>query len=871
MTTPYLFQRLKAAVSYHEQGDFTQAERIYQEIIAEDERCADAWNLLGAIYLQQGEPMRAFTLIQNALTLNNQVPSFLNNYGAALQAMNRFSEAEDAYRQAIKLAPFDVDARKNSAALLRLQGKLKEAKEELVLGLRFCPEHPVLKMEYAQTLTDMRCYADALRVYDALLEQNPEHSHLLFLRAMVLWYLDRADEALSILQYCREQTPDNVLVLHALSQVYYALNDYDTALNMATQAVLQAPSFPEAWSAQGHAYYALNHLAEARRCYEQALEINPSLLDAMASLTAILWETHAFDEGLLYCDRALQMVPGSVVFMKYKGLILQAKGELKTAEEVFRRALRYRPEWIEVKAHLITTRYQQALTRKADRNFDDLIQHLPSFQDLYMIHDIQKIASRTSQLEAMILVDDEDQSHQGKYEQIKQLLTLPILVSSSEEIEQLRQQLHHQLDRLLTDTSLRVACDDLFGQTTAALAYYGENELHLQKKIAQLHQQICPELLWTASHCQEKVAAKEQLKIGICSARFYASSVGRLYTGLLEHLPKASFEVILFSLPGKVDSYLQQQIDSVADRVIRLPKQLEMVRERIARERLDILFYPDIGVDALGYYLAFARLAPVQCTSFAHPLTSGLDTIDHFISSKWLEPDHAERFYHEKLTLLPTPPATYTRPRVPFKANRMMFDQLKTLSASAHIYFCPQDIFKLHPQFDAVFREILYRDPEGYLLFRIAEKPRWQRFIQHRLAQNDPSLMDRIVFISAGSEEQFKTLVMVSDVVLDAHPVSGNHRSLDTLACGVPLVTLPGENMASRITQMLCRIIEVPECIAEDAEDYVERALRLTHDYGWRKRVSEKIIANCDKLCQPKRAAQAFGLFFQHAYQEIQE
>jgi hypothetical protein len=65
-------------------------------------------------------------------------------------------------------------------------------------------------------------------------------------------------------------------------------------------------------------------------------------------------------------------------------------------------------------------------------------------------------------------------------------------------------------------------------------------------------------------------------------------------------------------------------IAAAADRTITLPSQLAAAREQIAEERLDVLFYTDVGMDALPCYLAHARLAPVQCVTWGHPLTTGL-------------------------------------------------------------------------------------------------------------------------------------------------------------------------------------------------------------------------------------------------------
>ena len=48
--------------------------------------------------------------------------------------------------------------------------------------------------------------------------------------------------------------------------------------------------------------------------------------------------------------------------------------------------------------------------------------------------------------------------------------------------------------------------------------------------------------------------------------------------------------------------------------------------------------YLDVGMDPMTYFLAFARLAPVQCVTWGHPVTTGVPNMDYFISSDLLEP-----------------------------------------------------------------------------------------------------------------------------------------------------------------------------------------------------------------------------------------
>ncbi|CAM9713019.1 unnamed protein product, partial [Hapterophycus canaliculatus] len=62
------------------------------------------------------------------------------------------------------------------------------------------------------------------------------------------------------------------------------------------------------------------------------------------------------------------------------------------------------------------------------------------------------------------------------------------------------------------------------------------------------------------------------------------------------------------------------------------PRDLHLARMAVAREELDVLVYPDLGMEALTYFMAFARLAPVQCVWWGHPVTPSTGAIDYFLS-----------------------------------------------------------------------------------------------------------------------------------------------------------------------------------------------------------------------------------------------
>jgi predicted O-linked N-acetylglucosamine transferase (SPINDLY family) len=95
------------------------------------------------------------------------------------------------------------------------------------------------------------------------------------------------------------------------------------------------------------------------------------------------------------------------------------------------------------------------------------------------------------------------------------------------------------------------------------------------------------------------------------------------------------------------------------------PNQMERIAQHILDNQLHILVYLDIGMDPRTTQLAGLRLAPVQCVTWGHPITSGLPTIDYFISSELMEPAEGDNHYSEKLIRLSNLGIAYPKPSLP--------------------------------------------------------------------------------------------------------------------------------------------------------------------------------------------------------------
>jgi predicted O-linked N-acetylglucosamine transferase (SPINDLY family) len=443
-------------------------------------------------------------------------------------------------------------------------------------------------------------------------------------------------------------------------------------------------------------------------------------------------------------------------------------------------------------------------------------------------------------------------SNPGAAGRLRQAFMLPAIVQSVEEIDSIRARLERDLDELLEARPAAIAHPEFeVGATPFYLSYHGRNNAGLLRRIAQVCRSVYP----GRSECPRRPAGK-RLRIGFISTFFQAHSVGRTTLGFIRDLPRDRFEVLVFAIAPQADA-LAEAIRASADRYVALPRDLDRVRDAIESAALDIAFFADIGMEPLTYFLAFWRLAPVQMVTWGHSVTSGLDTVDYYVSADAIEAPGSEQYYSEKLLRLPG----YFMPRY----RRPVLDGPRRTRAQLglpegkHLYYCPQNLFKFHPDFDPAMKAILEGDPQAELVLLefIREGVKEQLF--RRLERTLGPLASRIRFIPRSAHRDFLQYIASADVILDPFHFGGCNSSCDALSLGVPVVTLPGAQLPGRFTLGLYREIGLDGCIARSADEYVEIALRLGRDAGFRSSMSEQISARCGRLFDRPDAALALG------------
>ncbi len=303
-----------------------------------------------------------------------------------------------------------------------------------------------------------------------------------------------------------------------------------------------------------------------------------------------------------------------------------------------------------------------------------------------------------------------------------------------------------------------------------------------------------------------------------------------------------------------------------------------------------MLYFWEVGTDAMNYFLPFGRLAPVQCTGWA-TMTSGVPAVDWFFSSDLIELPGSQEQYSERLWKSRTLFRYQVRAAATPPASRGEFG----LPEGRHLYVCFQNPLKLHPDFDPLLGGVLEADPQALVVLLGDRSGQVAQRLKERFARrnwpsppaplpghhvpmvgargvDEPSppaplpkgegRLERIVFLPPQPFGEYCRLLQLADVILDPPHYGANSSGYDIFSYNLPLVTMPGELLVGRFTQAFYRKMGVEDLVVHSPAEYVSKAVQVATDRDYRKYVTERIAAASDVLFNDLEAVREHERFF---------
>ncbi|MCC7326626.1 MAG: tetratricopeptide repeat protein [Burkholderiales bacterium] len=623
---------------------------------------------------------------------------------------------------------------------------------------------------------------------------------------------DRAlalDPGLAIAHFNRAQA------LHGLRRFKDALAGYDAVIAIA-------PGSAEAWNNRGHAQALLGRVDDALASWDRALALRPGFAEAAANRAAAL-QSRSRDAGLAVAnvaadaakarvalDAVLATRPDFAEARNNRAGLLRDLGRYAEALADYDAALAANPELAD--AHLNRALLLAALGRRDEAlaGCDEALARTPDFVAA-LVHrgslraQARRHAEAAGDFERALAIEPGAPALPGLLLQARanccdwagRDVAVRALVADAR--SGVRSAAPLQL-LALTDTAAdQAACARTWVRATMPAApplWRGERYTHTRIRVAYL------------------------------SSDLDEHAVAYLLAGVIEGHDRDRFEPVAVSSGPDPDGGMRARLKGAFERFVD-------VRGRSDREVAVLLREQeiDIAVDLNGHTLgsrtgALAlRPAPVQVSYLGYPGTLGADFVDYVLADRFVIPGEQRAHYAERVVWLPD--AFQANDRRRKIATRAPVRAEAGLPEKGVVFCAFNNSYKITPaMFDVWMRVLRYHEASTLWLLG------GEAVLEHNLrAQARRRGVDsaRLVFAQRLPYAEHLARLRLADLFLDTFPFNGGTTASDALRAGLPVLTLAGGAMASRMAGSLLHAIGLPELVTSSEAAYETMALALAY------------------------------------------
>jgi protein O-GlcNAc transferase len=736
--------------------------------------------------------------------------------GLARHQQGNLVEAERHYDAALKSQPDNFDALHMLGVIALQKGRLEQGVEIITKAVALNENSAFAFNNLAKGLKDLGRFDEAIIHFQRALALAPDFADAQFSYGTALHFVNRSEDALAHFDKAIALHPNFVAALNNRGLALAKLKRFIEALASYDKALAIQPSFGEAHNNRGNALNALMRFVDALASFDKAIAARPDSAEAHCNRGNALVQLERFSDALASFDMAIAVRPHFAEAHRGRGDALANLNRFDDALASFDRAIAIQPHhvdaWISRAEALFT----------CNRN-DEAVKSAQAAIDIDPENALCRFLSCVCELRILYDNESDVQAHRRAYEN-----KLRAICSD------------YDAGRLRTNMIEAVAhCKPFY------LAYQGRNDQDLQTLYGTLAcRAIGAQFSQAAMPAPPEVG--EPVRVGFVSSHFYAHSNWKIpIKGWMSQLDRNRFTIFGYHL-GRQRDQETEVAAKLCSRFVHRAMPLEGWRDEILTDAPHVLIYPGLLMDELSLQLAAQRLAPVQCNSLGHPETSGLPTIDYFLSSDLMEPGDAVEHYTERLVRLPNL-SIYYEP-IELSPVRITRGELG-MRPDAIVFWCGQSLYKYHPQYDFVFAKVAKFVGNCQFVFikhakEAAVTDLFHRRLDSVFSEWGLTASDHCLFIESLTTDRYVAAMGNCDIFLDSIGWSGFNSTSESLVHNLPVVTLRGGLMRGRHSTAILNRIGVRETVADSIDEYVSIATRLATNVQDRSRISLEIDRN---------------------------
>ncbi|BEI36384.1 O-linked N-acetylglucosamine transferase family protein [Polynucleobacter sp. HIN7] len=741
---------------------------------------------------------------------------------------------------------------------------------------------------------------DALLIFESLKTEIKNDERIFYNLGLLYSLQSKLHTAIACYDSAIQIKPNDAASIINKSQLLIQLKKYDEANKSLDEAISIDPSFPEAWSNKGIALNHLERYLEALIAFDKAIKLNPLYSEAYANKSNTLIKLKRHFEAINACEQSIQIQPNFDALLN-KGIALN---ELKKYES----AILSFDDTLKIDSRSAVAFFGKGIAftgldkdEHAIREFDNALLIDPDYFEAllakaFTLNKIKKFANAISGFDAALLIDDTSSkayygkgaAHVGLAQNDKAQLffdlalrhdpnfrlaqwakvfaIIPSILGPKNDVNSIREIFTTEFiklkNSLISDVNLK--SNEIIEIVASTQPFYLAYHNFNNKNILSEYGDLCSKLMGKAVSIQsspEQNTPRLKIRLGIVSSHFRNHSVWHALTkGMIKNLNREAFEIHLFS----TNPYCDKETDFAkenSDSFTIYSHDINAFAQEIVNKKIDFLFYPEIGMDQLTTQLASLRLSPVQLVGWGHPESSGLPTIDYYVSSELFEPPNATYYYSEKLVQLPNLGTYYVDP-VNIQSTK---DQpLSQFPSDIPVLICPGTPYKYQPDSDWIFANIAKRLGACKFVFFNLEDPLasvLSNRLENEFSKHGLDSKEFISFMPWLDAREFHGLLKSSTAMLDTLHFSGFNTAIQAIGCNLPVVSHDGNFLRGRLGSGILKRIGLRELVAKDSAEYIQLAVRLCQDHSFRKNVKDKIIERKSTLYEDIEPIKAFEAF----------
>ncbi len=674
---------------------------------------------------------------------------------------------------------------------------------------------------------------EAERAYRQILDLEPRHADALHLLGVLAHQSGRHALACDLIREAIARNSSTPSFHNNLGNALKARGALAEAADAYRQALAIKPDYPEAHYNLGVTLHAKGDVEEAVESFRRALSLRANHPQSHYALANALASRGALEEAIACYQRALGLRPGYVDAWTNLGNALQAAGRLEEAVDAYGHALTVKPGLAEAHHNLGIAMLRLGRPAEALASCRQAVQSRPDYAQAHcsLGHALRENgdseAALASYRRALELDSDCAEARLGLT-----VAAIPIICDTVGQSESAAGEFMRSLDELAAwSQSHPGRLGPLIGVVQPFHLPYGHRDV--TTALSRYGTLACREIAGCCPQIDLLRAAapdRKRIRMVVVSGHVREHPVWRVISrGLLANIDRGRLETIVYHTGALADEQTAWAARH-ADRFVQGPKPLASWLQELARDRPDVIFYPEVGMDPLTCALAALRLAPVQVAAWGHPVTTGMPSIDLFVSGELLEPPGAEQHYCETLVRLPGTGVFTEASDTPARH----WDGPGRRAGVVRFALCQQPI-KLDPADDALLARIARTASPCELWLAAPKNLPWAMSrVRERLSGAlrreglDPGQCLKVT--DWLPRERFLSFLEAMDVSLDSPAFSGYTTAWEAVHRGLPVLTLAGPFLRQRLAAGLLAQIGLTEGIAHSPAQYLGTAVRWAQE-----------------------------------------